>query len=387
MAKREFDFKDKLSFHAEWFDFNSYYQKKFVINYYPSDNTLDIFDRELNRMYLKRSKMEGVEMKDMFVGNTVRIYGRQIKITDYADCRTLRYVGKSKERTLAILKPGAVDKLGEIITHIQHRQFQITKLSMCLLNRKEALDFYESSKGDPSLPFILENIVSGPVVALELVGENALERWKETMGPAEPVEARKVAPDSLRALYGLESSVTNGFHGSETHQDVARESSFFFPQASTRTPPESPVQLKNTTCCIIKPHAIRDGNLGHVITYITDSHFKVSAAKMTYLSNANADEFLEVYKGVVSDYNALLLSFLDGPCVALEIAGKHDDVNAHEEFRKFVGPSDSDIARQIRPDTLRARFGCDKYKNAAHCTDLPEDTVLELEYFFKVLRD
>lgn len=116
-----------------------------------------------------------------------------------------------------------------------------------------------------------------------------------------------------------------------------------------------------------------------------EAGFKITAMQMFHLNNANADEFLEVYKGVVSDFHALLLSFLDGPCVALEISGVKEDTDVHGDFRRFAGPSDSEVARQIRPDTLRARFGNSKYNNAVHCTDLPEDTVLELEYFFKIL--
>ncbi|KAJ8975378.1 hypothetical protein NQ317_010023 [Molorchus minor] len=323
MDKFEFDYNDKL------------------------DNTLDIYDKELNRVYLKRTRMDDLSTRDLFVGNKVQ-----------------RIIGKLKERTLAIIKPCSINRLGEIITDIQNRRFQITKLGMYRLSRKEALELYDTRKGDSSLPFILEHINSGPVVALELVGEDAIKRFKKEMGPSEPVEARKVEPNSLRAIYGFATHATSG-------------------QKSL----ESPVVLKNTTCCIIKPHAIHDGNLGHIISAINESHFKITAAKMVYLSNANADEFLEVYKGVVSDYNALLLSFVDGPSVVLEIAGKNDELNVHQDFRSFVGPSDSDIARQIRPATIRARFGCDKYKNAVHCTDLPEDTILELEYMFKIIKD
>ncbi|KAJ8924113.1 hypothetical protein NQ315_006895 [Exocentrus adspersus] len=387
MSGTEFDFNDKLSFLGEWFDYDSCYHKKFIVSFYPSDNTLDIFDRELNRMYLKRTKMDDLSINDLFVGNKLRIYGRQITLTDYGDCRTQKFIGKTKQSTLAILKPNVVDKLGEIITQILHRKFYISKLRMCKLSRKEALDLFEHKKGDSTLPFVLENIVSGRCVALELVGDAALTRWKEVMGPPDPQEARKTAPDTLIALYGLESPASNGFHGSDTPEDAAKELNFFFPKTPERLPPEAPVVLKNTTCCVIKPHAIKEGKMGYIMSFITDSHFKITAAQLVYLSNANADEFLEVYKGVVSDYHALLLSFLDGPCIALEIAGKNDEMNVHEEFRKFVGPSDPDIARQIRPNTLRANFGCDKYRNAVHCTDLPEDTELELEYMFKVLRN
>ena len=71
-----------------------------------------------------------------------------------------------------------------------------------------------------------------------------------------------------------------------------------------------------------------------------------------------------------------------GQCIALEIRAE-DAVNS---FREFVGPSDPDIARTLRSDTIRARYGVDKVKNAVHCTDLSEDGLLEVEYFFKILQ-
>ncbi|CAH1992693.1 unnamed protein product [Acanthoscelides obtectus] len=72
-----------------------------------------------------------------------------------------------------------------------------------------------------------------------------------------------------------------------------------------------------------------------------------------------------------------------GPVVAMELVGE----DAIKRWIDLMGPLDPEIARQIRPGSLRAEFGTDKCKSAVHCTDLPEDTVLELEYFFKVLKD
>lgn len=37
-----------------------------------------------------------------------------------------------------------------------------------------------------------------------------------------------------------------------------------------------------------------------------------------------------------------------------------------------------EIARHLRPGTLRAVFGKNKIQNAVHCTDLPEDGLLEV---------
>lgn len=382
-APPDFDYKERLSFFAEWFDYQAGRDKKFLMNYYPCDGTVELYDRDRNRIYLRRAICEKLNAEDVFVGNTVRIYGRQIKITDYADCRTKKIIGKSKEHTFTILKPLAVAKLGEVISQIEDRGFRITRLRMCKLTRKEALDFYETKKGDAYLPFMVEHLVSGPIVALELVGDNAVERWKDILGPEDPAEARKTAPASLRAIYGLERA-SNGFHAAETPEDAVREACFFFPQGINSRPPPTTAQIKNATCCVIKPHAIEEKNLGYILSAIMESKFNITAMQMFHLDSCNAEEFLEVYKGVVADFHALLMSYLDGPCVALEISGKSEDMDVHREFRLLTGPP-GQIAKQIRPHTLRARFGISRYRNAVHCTDLPEDTVLELEYFFKIL--
>ena len=35
--------------------------------------------------------------------------------------------------------------------------------------------------------------------------------------------------------------------------------------------------------------------------------------------------------------------------------------------------------------SLRALYGTSKVKNAVHCTDLPEDGALEVDYFFSLI--
>ena len=83
-----------------------------------------------------------------------------------------------------------------------------------------------------------------------------------------------------------------------------------------------------------------------------------------------------------------------GTSIALEIAsgesaaaGDSADENATvTRFRELVGPSDPELARVARPNSLRARFGKSIDENAVHCTDLPEDGALEVEYFFKILQ-
>lgn len=66
------------------------------------------------------------------------------------------------------------------------------------------------------------------------------------------------------------------------------------------------------------------------------------------------------------------------PCVALEVRGE----NVVRRFRDFCGPFDVQIARALRPQSLRAKYGKSGLCNATHCTDMPEDGELESQFLF-----
>ena len=59
--------------------------------------------------------------------------------------------------------------------------------------------------------------------------------------------------------------------------------------------------------------------------------------------------------------------------------------NVITEFREFVGPLNPDLARNVRPQSLRALFGKTTTKNAVHCTDLTDDGDMECGYLFQTL--
>jgi len=103
---------------------------------------------------------------------------------------------------------------------------------------------------------------------------------------------------------------------------------------------------------------------------------------MFTLDKPTAEEFFEVYKGVAPEFVGLTEHMTTGPCIALEVRQE----NAVKAFRDLAGPADPEIAKNLRPNTIRARFGVDKIRNAIHCTDLPEDGTLESEYFFSILQ-
>ncbi len=46
-------------------------------------------------------------MNDLFVGNTVEVYGRRFKIIEFADQNTKDQLFSKKERTFTMIKPDA----------------------------------------------------------------------------------------------------------------------------------------------------------------------------------------------------------------------------------------------------------------------------------------
>ena len=56
-------------------------------------------------------------------------------------------------------------------------------------------------------------------------------------------------------------------------------------------------------------------------------------------------------------------------------------------FRKACGPSNPEIGRVLYPDSLRAKYGgINIEENAIHCSDLEEDGLMEVEYFFTLMQ-
>lgn len=370
---------ERFAFIAEWYDPNASLLRRYELLYYPVDGSVEMHDVKNRRTFLKRTKYEDLRVEDLFIGNKVNVFSRQLVLIDYGDQYTARQLGSRKEKTLALIKPDAVSKAGEIIEMINKSGFTITKLRMMTLSRKEAADFHVDHHSRPFYNELIQFITSGPVIAMEILRDDAICEWKRLLGPANSGMARSEAPGSVRALFGTDG-IRNAAHGSDTFETAAREMELFFP-SSGGCGPANTAKFTNCTCCIIKPHAISEGMLGKILIAIRDACFEISAMQMFNMDRANVEEFYEVYKGVVSEYNDMVTELYSGPCVAIEI----QQSNPMKTFREFCGPSDPEIARHLRPETLRAIFGKTKVQNAVHCTDLPEDGLLEVQYFFKIL--
>ena len=67
------------------------------------------------------------------------------------------------------------------------------------------------------------------------------------------------------------------------------------------------------------------------------------------LDRPAAEEFLDVYKGVLPEYVPLIEHVSTGPLLVLEVRQE----NVVNTFRSLVGPNDPEIAKYLRPNTLR----------------------------------
>jgi len=378
MSARD-EYNERFAFTVDWFDHAAGLVRKYQLLYYPKDSQIEMFDIKNRRTFLKKCEYPSISLKDIYIGATLSIYSRQLKVVEYSDEFTQKKFGPKQEKTLGIVKPDAYAHLGKIIDAVIASGLQVGELRMMKLTGEQAEEFYEGLRGNQAFGKTVAFIASDAITCLEIVGENAVSHWNALCGPADPDEARTSKPQSLRAIFGSDP-VQNAVHAAADSASAERELDFFFGPASKRF--GQTAVLDNCTLCIVKPHALAQGLGGKIVDDILARGFEISAAQLFKEDRANIEEFLEVYKEVVPEYNDMVTQLLDGPFIAIEVRAE----DAVASFREFVGPADPAIGRTLRPHTLRAKFGHDKIRNAIHCTDLPEDGGLEVEYFFRILQ-
>ena len=131
------------------------------------------------------------------------------------------------ERTLSIIKPDAVAKnaIGQIVARFEAAGLKIAAAKLVQLSRAEAEQFYGVHKARPFFKDLVEFMISGPVVASVLEGEDAVARHRELMGATDPKKADK---GTIRADFA-DSIDANAVHGSDAAETAATEVAFFFP--------------------------------------------------------------------------------------------------------------------------------------------------------------
>jgi nucleoside-diphosphate kinase len=130
------------------------------------------------------------------------------------------------ERTFAIIKPDAVKKkfAGQILARIEDSGLEIIAMKKMQLSERGAKGFYAVHKARPFFGDLVKFMTSGPVVALVLEGEGAIQKWRDLMGPTNSNEA---PAGTMRGDFGTDVE-QNATHGSDAPETARLEISYFF---------------------------------------------------------------------------------------------------------------------------------------------------------------
>jgi nucleoside-diphosphate kinase len=128
--------------------------------------------------------------------------------------------------TFSIIKPDAFNsgKAGKIIAHLEAQGFVLKYARVMQLSKRQAEEFYAVHRGRPFFGELVEFMSSAPCMPFVLEKENAVHALRDAIGATDPAEA---AAGTVRKLYA-ESKGKNAIHASDSDENAARESRFFF---------------------------------------------------------------------------------------------------------------------------------------------------------------
>ena len=132
----------------------------------------------------------------------------------------------SIENTLSIIKPDATKRniTGSINAKFEDAGLNIIAQKRLQMTKDMAQKFYEIHKDRPFFNDLVDFMISGPVIAQVLRGENAVKLNRDIMGATNPKEAEI---GTIRNEYA-ESIEANSVHGSDSTENAKSEIAFFF---------------------------------------------------------------------------------------------------------------------------------------------------------------
>jgi nucleoside-diphosphate kinase len=128
------------------------------------------------------------------------------------------------------------------------------------------------------------------------------------------------------------------------------------------------------TLSIIKPDAVAKNVIGQIYSRFEQSGLKIVAARLSWLSRADAEGFYAVHRERPF-FRDLVDFMISGPVMIQVLEGD----NAIMKNRELMGATDP---KKAAPGTIRADFAQSIDANAVHGSDAPETAQVEIAYFF-----
>ena len=128
------------------------------------------------------------------------------------------------EQTYIMLKPDAFARglVGEILARIERKGYRFVRMQTMHLTPEILREHYAHVADKPFYPAMEEYMMSGPVLAMIVEGENAIEGMRHIMGAT-----KNAAPGTIRRDWAFSTS-KNLIHGSDSAENAQIEIARFF---------------------------------------------------------------------------------------------------------------------------------------------------------------
>ena len=132
------------------------------------------------------------------------------------------------QRTLVLIKPDAVRRglVGEVLSRFEAKGLTIVAMRQRTIDGELADRHYAEHLAKEFYPPLRDFVCSGPLVALVLEGDQAVDVVRELNGAT---DGRKAVPGTIRSDLSL-SNRENLVHGSDSPESAEREIGIWFPE-------------------------------------------------------------------------------------------------------------------------------------------------------------
>uniref|UniRef100_A0A674J9R2 Nucleoside diphosphate kinase-like domain-containing protein n=1 Tax=Terrapene triunguis TaxID=2587831 RepID=A0A674J9R2_9SAUR len=117
--------------------------------------------------------------------------------------------------------------LDDIMQKVTNAGFIVSQMKETNFTHEMATQFYKAHEGKPFFDQLVNYMSEGPSVIMILTKENAVEEWRQLMGPTDPDVAKKSSPDSLRAQFA-QDILCNAVHGSSNKEHALKSIEYVF---------------------------------------------------------------------------------------------------------------------------------------------------------------
>lgn len=135
------------------------------------------------------------------------------------------------EQTLVLVKPDGVRRglIGEVIRRIEAKGYRLAALELRTATPELLAQHYAEHEGKPFYQPLVDFMLSGPVAAMVVEGQRAIEGFRALAGATDPTAA---VPGTIRGDLGRdwgEAVQQNLVHGSDSSDSAGREIALWFP--------------------------------------------------------------------------------------------------------------------------------------------------------------